>query len=248
MTPESRDPSSKRLFDLVVAASGLFLLCPLFILIAAWLRCDSPGPVFYRGKRVGRLGRVFYILKFRTMHDTARDNAGPRLTAQDDPRITRLGRWLRATKLNELPQLWNVLVGEMSMVGPRPEDPQLCDHWPEEVRHEVLSLRPGITSPASLLYRNEESLLHSDRLMETYFEVILPGKLRLDQRYVRCRSFWLDLDILLWTLWILFIKPRRFPGPREDQLFSGPFTRTISRFRSRTGGNKRCLGYSKAEF
>jgi lipopolysaccharide/colanic/teichoic acid biosynthesis glycosyltransferase len=199
------------------------------MLISILIRRDTPGPVFYRGKRAGRNGRVFEILKFRTMFEDPECYEGPKVTAQDDPRITPLGKWLRDTKLNELPQFWNVLKGEMSLVGPRPEDPDIAASWPEDVRKEVLSVRPGVTSPASVLYRNEESLLEKDQVMQTYLDQILPSKLRLDQLYVRNRSIWLDLDILFWASLVLLPKIGSF-SPPEDLLFLGPISRLMRRY------------------
>lgn len=222
------DDVLKRILDVLVAILGLIVLFPLFVLIAILIRRDSPGPIFYRGARMGLGGRIFYILKFRTMYEHPASYEGPRLTAQDDPRITPLGRWLRVTKLNELPQLWNVLVGEMSLVGPRPEDPELAKSWSKEVKDELLSVRPGITSPASVLFRDEESMLLSGQLMEKYLGTIMPSKLRLDQLYVRYRSFLLDLDTLLWTFLVLLPKAGA-AVPHEDRLFWGPFTRLVRR-------------------
>jgi lipopolysaccharide/colanic/teichoic acid biosynthesis glycosyltransferase len=196
----------KRLLDILASAFGLLLFGPLFLFLAWRIKRDSPGPVFYRGPRLGRGGRIFQILKFRTMYEQSQSYAGPRVTAQDDPRITPLGKWLRYTKLNELPQLWNVLVGEMSLVGPRPEDPELGMAWPAEVRREVLSVRPGITSPASVQFHNEEDLLANKQVISTYMEDIVPFKLRLDQLYVRHHSLWLDLDTLFWTFMVLVPK------------------------------------------
>ena len=143
----------KRLADLILSGAGLLILSPFFGLIAILIKREGPGPVFYRGPRSGRFGREFGILKFRTMTETAESYNGPRITAKDDKRITSLGKWLRDTKLNELPQLWNVLVGDMSLVGPRPEDPEIVKSWPEDARREILSIRPGITSPASEIGR-----------------------------------------------------------------------------------------------
>ena len=117
---------------------------------------------------MGRGGRTFRILKFRTMYETPVSYSGPKVTAHDDPRVTPLGRWLRDTKLNELPQFWNVLKGDMSLVGPRPEDPDIAQSWPAAVRDEILSVRPGITSPASVLYRNEEALLCAEDVFRQY--------------------------------------------------------------------------------
>ncbi len=211
------------------SALGLLLISPLLALLALWIKRDSPGPVFYRGPRVGRGGKTFYILKFRTMYERPASYAGPRLTAKDDPRITPIGHWLRDTKLNELPQLWNVLKGEMSLVGPRPEDPEIAKSWSPEVREELIKVRPGITSPASVLYRDEETMLQGGELMDNYLRAIMPSKHRLDQLYVRHRSFLLDLDSLLWTFLVLLPRVGASPPP-ENRLFLGPMTRLVRRY------------------
>lgn len=221
----------KRLFDIFFAFFVLLILSPFFILIAIALRRDSPGPAFYRGERIGRRGRRFKILKFRTMYETPESYNGPCVTADDDCRITPLGAWLRDTKLNELPQFWNVLKGEMSVVGPRPEDPSIAQTWPREVWDEVLSVRPGITSPTSVQYRNEESLLSGDGAMDTYMQVLGPDKMRLDQLYVRYRSFWLDLDTVLWTGLLLIPRLRKY-SPPEKFLYYGPITILARRYLS----------------
>ncbi len=218
----------KRLLDILFAGAGLLLLSPVFLYIAFRIRRDSPGPVLYRGLRMGRNGRVFHILKFRTMYETLQSYQGPRITAQGDQRITPYGRWLRDRKLNELPQFWNVLKGEMGLVGPRPEDPDIVATWPEDIRTEILSVRPGITSPASVLYRDEESRLMVSRVMDTYLDEILPSKLRLDQLYVRYRSFWGDLDILFWTSLVFLPQVKEYTPP-EDKLFAGPVNRLVQR-------------------
>ena len=193
----------KRGFDVLASALGLLVLSPFFLTIAFMIKRESPGPILYRGPRAGKNGRSFGILKFRTMYERPESYHGARITARDDNRITPLGRWLRATKINELPQLWNVLTGEMSLVGPRPEDPQIAATWPANVRQEILSVLPGITSPASVLYHDEEGLLSASDVMGTYLRNILPDKLRLDRLYVRSHSFLADLDPLFWTLAIL---------------------------------------------
>lgn len=214
----------KRLFDIVVALIGLILLAPLFGVVAILIRLDTPGPVFYRGRRVGRGGKEFLILKFRTMYEQPESYQGPAITARGDPRVTPLGKWLRETKINELPQLWNVLVGEMSLVGPRPEDPSIVARWSPATRQEILSVRPGITSPASVAYHDEERRLAAGSLMEDYLQHIQPDKMRLDRLYVRYRSFLTDLDALFWTLVIL--APRLGERKiREGWLFSGPLSR-----------------------
>ncbi|MBI5303632.1 MAG: sugar transferase [Chloroflexi bacterium] len=223
------DRFAKRAFDIVAALVGLVALSPFLLLVVVLIRREGAGPVLYRGQRAGKDDKNFGILKFRTMRETPDAHRGPRVTAQDDPRITPLGRWLRDTKLNELPQLWNVLVGEMSLVGPRPEDPEIVAGWDEDVRGEVLSVRPGITSPASVQYRNEESLLHAGSVMETYLGSILPSKLRLDQLYVRHRTFMVDLDVLFWTAMVLLPQWRTF-APPEELLIFGPLRRLVRRY------------------
>jgi lipopolysaccharide/colanic/teichoic acid biosynthesis glycosyltransferase len=218
----------KRILDIAVSCMVLILLAPFFGLIALAIRRSSPGPAFYGGQRVGIHGKRFKMFKFRTMYESPESYMGPRVTAEDDPRVTVLGRWLRDTKLNELPQFWNVLRGEMSLVGPRPEDPTIVATWPDEAREEVLSALPGITSPASVLYRDEETLLCARNVLGKYLQELSPDKMRLDQLYVRYRSFWLDVDTMLWTA--LLLLPRlRFYSPPEELLFLGPVARFVRR-------------------
>ncbi len=219
----------KRLMDILVAALGLLLLWPFFIYIAWLIRGDSPGPAFFRSPRMGKGGRQFRMLKFRTMYERHESYSGPKVTAQDDPRITPLGKWLRDTKLNELPQLWNVLKGEMSLVGPRPEDPDIVAGWPVETQKELLSMRPGVTSPASVVYRHEESLMNNSNVIATYLEEIVPSKQRLDQLYVRNCSIWSDLDVIFWTF--LTLVPRvQTATPQESWLYVGPVWRLMRRY------------------
>ncbi len=219
----------KRAFDFIAACIGLMLLSPLFILIAILIKRDSPGPVFYWGTRIGRYGRIFKMLKFRTMYENPKSYQGPRVTCKEDDRITPLGKWLRDTKLNELPQLWNVLIGDMSLVGPRPEDPSISKTWPASMARELLSVRPGVTSPASVVYRDEERMLHAGDVMRKYLHELSPDKMRLDQLYVRYRSFWLDLDVIFWTALLLVPKIRAYTPP-EQLLFVGPMSRLVQRY------------------
>jgi lipopolysaccharide/colanic/teichoic acid biosynthesis glycosyltransferase len=219
----------KRIFDIIVSSVVLLLSSPLFALIGIAIKRDSPGPVFYRGIRIGRNGKPFNILKFRTMDETPQSYAGPRITAHDDSRVTAIGRWLRDTKLNEFPQFLNVLRGEMSLVGPRPEDPTFAKTWPKNVWNEVLSVRPGITSPASVKYHDEEKLLPKCDVEQMYLLELSPDKVRLDQLYVRYRSFLLDLDTILWTA-LLFLPRIGSYTPPEELLFVGLFSRLIRRF------------------
>jgi lipopolysaccharide/colanic/teichoic acid biosynthesis glycosyltransferase len=190
---------SKRLFDVAAALAGLLLLAPLFALAALWIKVDSPGPVFFRQQRVGRHGKPFSIFKFRTM--TAAPAETLQLTVGRDSRITGAGHFLRHYKLDELPQLINVLQGTMSLVGPRPEVPRYVACYPPDVRAIVLSVAPGITDWASILYREESDILGRAADPElAYRETILPAKLDYYVRYVRERSFWIDLRIIFSTL------------------------------------------------
>ncbi len=223
------DQFLKRAFDITAAFGGLLFLSPLFLLFAYWIKRESPGPAFYRGLRLGKDGKPFGILKFRTMYENPESYRGPRVTADGDGRVTPLGRWLRETKINELPQLWNVLVGEMSLVGPRPEDPEIAKSWPRNERQEILSVRPGITSPASVAYRDEEKLLKGASAMDDYLKNIMPEKMRLDQLYVRNHRFLSDLDIIFWTLLVLLPALRKQTIPAES-LYNGLLTRFISRY------------------
>lgn len=219
----------KRIFDIVVSFFVLIFFAPFYIIIALAIKSDSPGPVIFRGTRIGRNGRPFSILKFRTMEETPDSYSGPRVTAHGDPRITSVGRWLRDTKLNEFPQFWNVLVGEMSLVGPRPEDPELAKTWPRTTWNEVLSVRPGITSPASVQYHDEEKLLSNCNVEQMYLSELSPNKMRLDQLYVRYRSFLLDLDVLIWTVLMVLPLVGAYKVP-EKLLFFGLISRFIRRF------------------
>ena len=219
----------KRLFDILTSSVVLLFSSPFFLLIAIAIKRDSPGPIFYRGIRTGKNGKPFHILKFRTMDDSLTSYEGPRITAHDDQRVTSIGRWLRDTKLNEFPQFWNVLKGEMSLVGPRPEDPEFAKTWPKNVWNEVLSVRPGITSPASVRYHDEEKLLSECNVEEMYLLELSPEKERLDQLYVRYRSFLLDLDTILWTALLVVPRIGSYTLP-EDLLFVGFFSRIIRRF------------------
>ncbi|RZL01054.1 MAG: sugar transferase [Rubrivivax sp.] len=191
---------SKRLFDWTLASLGLLLLSPALLLVAVAIKLDSPGPVFFRQERVGRFGQPFRIHKFRTMrHDP--QAAGPQITVGADRRITRVGQALRGSKLDELPQLIDVWLGRMSLVGPRPEVPRYVAHYPAAVRDKVLSVRPGITDLASIEYRDESSVLaRAANPEQAYLQDILPHKLELAVRYVDQASVWTDIRLILRTL------------------------------------------------
>jgi len=196
----------KRVFDLVGAGAGLLLLSPLLLLIALAVRLDSPGPVLFRQERVGRGGRTFLIRKFRTMRHGA---AGAAITVGADARITRVGAFLRRHKLDELPQLIDVLQGSMSLVGPRPEVPRYVALYPEAVRDKVLSVRPGLTDLASIEYRDEsEQLARAADPEHEYVHVVLPRKLALAQAYVEQASLATDLRLIVRTLAVLWGRAR----------------------------------------
>jgi lipopolysaccharide/colanic/teichoic acid biosynthesis glycosyltransferase len=222
------DDMLRRVIDIALTLLGMIALSPLFLLVSIAIKRSSPGPVFYWGARAGKDGKIFKILKFRTMYERKESYEGPKVTPEDDPRITPLGRILRQTKINELPQLWNVFIGDMSLVA-RAQKTQPSPRIGRAVRDEILSVRPGITSPASVVYRNEEDLLQSSNLMDTYLWDILPSKLRLDQIYVRNRSILSDLDVIFWTFIALIPRLRSFSVP-EHLLYWGPFSQFTSRY------------------
>jgi lipopolysaccharide/colanic/teichoic acid biosynthesis glycosyltransferase len=195
--------SGKRSLDLALSALGLVLASPLLLMTAVLVKVTSSGPVFYRHHRVGLNGLTFDVLKFRTMVRDA-DKAGPAITSATDGRITPVGRWLRRCKLDELPQLLNVLKGEMSFVGPRPEVPHYVESY-SPLQRRVLSVRPGITDPASIAYRHEEEMLaDSDDLERYYREVVLPDKLNLNLAYLERISLLYDISLLLRTTSAIF--------------------------------------------
>jgi len=187
----------KRALDFSAALLGLVLASPLLLGAALAIKLDSPGPALYHGPRVGRNGKTFQIHKLRTMVVQS-DVAGPAVTAADDVRVTRVGRALRRTKLDELPQLFNVLTGEMSLVGPRPEHPRYVSHYSEEQRR-LLDLRPGMTGPATLEFIDEEELLRGGSAESTYITEVMPKKLDLELQYQKRASLARDLWILVRT-------------------------------------------------
>lgn len=195
----------KRFVDLFFAGFGLLVTLPFYPIIGLCIVADSPGPIFFRQTRIGRHGRPFKILKFRSMQTVQKDG-GPRFDAGDTSRVTKVGGFLRNTKLDELPQLINVLRGEMSIVGPRPEIPKWVDVYPKRWR-EVLTVRPGITDPASIEFRSEEKILagYADP-EEAYKDIVLPQKLTLYEDYVRNQTIVGDLQILVRTIILLIMR------------------------------------------
>jgi len=192
----------KRAFDFIAALVGFILTAPIFFAIAFAIKLDSPGPVFYRGIRVGQYGKEFRMFKFRSMVENADKIGGPS-TAGDDPRLTRMGKFLKKYQLDELPQLINVLKGEMSIVGPRPEVLSEVESLDFETRKIMLSVKPGITSLATLANPHEGEILKGSKdPHKTYVEKIKPEKIRLNLEYVRKKSFWLDMKIIIETFFV----------------------------------------------
>jgi lipopolysaccharide/colanic/teichoic acid biosynthesis glycosyltransferase len=193
----------KRLFDIIFSLTELLALAPPFVVIGLLIKREDGGPVFYRGLRVGFHGKLFRIFKFRTMVVDA-EQLGASSTSSDDARITRIGRFLRKYKLDELPQLINVLVGDMSLVGPRPEVKKFTDLYTDEEK-VILTVRPGITDWASIWNSNEGAILAGTKDPDkAYMELIRPTKLKLQMKYVKDRSFWVDLKIIFLTALAIF--------------------------------------------
>jgi lipopolysaccharide/colanic/teichoic acid biosynthesis glycosyltransferase len=195
---------TKRLFDIIISLLGLIITLPLFLVIAVAIKLTSPGPVFYRGERIGKGGKPFRMFKFRTMVVGADKIGGPS-TPADDPRLTKIGLFLKKYQLDELPQLIDVLRGKMSLVGPRPEVKMYVDMMTEEEKKTILSVRPGMTDLASLWDFHEAEILRgAEEPEKEYREKIRPTKLKLQQEYVKTRSFWLDLKIIIRTIFKIF--------------------------------------------
>jgi lipopolysaccharide/colanic/teichoic acid biosynthesis glycosyltransferase len=193
----------KRVFDILMATIGLIVLSPLFLLVAVLIKIDSHGPIFFRQERIGKRFRPFLIYKFRTMVENA-EQIGSKITYGNDPRITRIGQFLRKTKIDELPQIINVFKGEMSLVGPRPEVRQYVEIYRQDYE-TILTVRPGITDLASLKYPDEAALLgHCNNPQEEYLRHVLPDKINLNKESIKHSSFFFDLTVILKTLLKLF--------------------------------------------
>jgi lipopolysaccharide/colanic/teichoic acid biosynthesis glycosyltransferase len=194
---------AKRWFDLLASGLGLVLLAPLLLVLAVWIKLDSKGPVFFRQERVGRDGKLFRIHKFRTMVTDA-ERRGLQITVGADARVTHVGQWMRKYKLDELPQLLDVWLGHMSLVGPRPEVPRYVACYPADVRDLVLSVRPGITDRASIEFKDENEILaRAADPNKAYIEQVLPIKLAFYQEYVKNRSFIGDIALIFKTIFSL---------------------------------------------
>jgi len=191
---------SKRLFDIVASFLGLMVLSPFLLAVGIWILIEGGRPVFFLQERIGRGGRPFRLFKFRSMRNAQAGGGGLLLTVGKDPRITRSGEWLRKTKVDELPQLWNVLKGEMSLVGPRPEVSRFVERYTSGQR-EILEFVPGVTDPASLEFGNESELMAGAADPEAYYlQEILPRKLEISLSYARTATLWSDLQVLLKTV------------------------------------------------
>lgn len=189
----------KRIFDLFFSIIGLMILMPLFFIISVWIKMDSSGPILFRQARIGRFGKPFRIFKFRTMIADA-ESRGPQITAGDDPRITRAGSFLRRYKLDELPQLLNVFIGDMSIVGPRPEVPRYVEMFHDQYK-DLLAVKPGLTDYAAIEFRDEEKVLNQYANPEDgYIKEILPKKIELYQKYLLERNLKTDIKVVLLTL------------------------------------------------
>ena len=192
----------KRLFDVIASGLGLIVLSPLFVILAIWIKLDRKGPVFYRQVRVGYKNKDFRIFKFRSMR-VGSDKGSLVTIGGHDPRVTRSGYFIRKFKFDELPQLINVFLGDMSLVGPRPEVRHYVDYWTPEQMH-VLDVRPGITDPASIKFRNENELMEKAEDPEKYYiEVIMQEKIKLYLEYVEKHSFWYDLGLIFKTFFVI---------------------------------------------
>jgi len=212
-----------RLLDISLAGLGLLVIAPLLLVVAILVAVMSGRPVIYRSQRMGQRGRVFSLLKFRTMRQDA-DSVGPGITGRNDSRVTPIGRILRRTKVDELPQLINVLKGDMSLVGPRPEDPRYLDCYSAADRR-LLEMRPGLTSPASIAFRNEEALLDGPDFEMRYMKTVLPAKLSMDLSYMQSRTLWSDVKVIAETALVLLgrdVHPRaKLPPHRAFFLSPG---------------------------
>jgi len=214
----------KRALDLVGSCVALLLLSPLFLVAAIVVLLDSRGPVLFRQTRIGRNGKPFKIIKFRTMR-VAQASSSPQVTSSLDDRMTRAGRIMRKMKIDEIPQLINVFLGQMSFVGPRPQVPRYVDNFPSQLKPIIVGAKPGITSPATILFRFEEKILAGkDNVEEYYIERVVPVKSLIDAEYVLAMSLRLDLLTLSQTFWLMFIGFINCFIPRKKRIVSGvPF-------------------------
>ena len=213
----------KRLFDIILSLISLIFFAPIFIVAALGIKVSSRGPILYRAARVGKNGKTFTMYKFRTMHED-HGSFSSAITGIKDPRISRFGSLLRRLKIDELPQLFNVVKGDMSIVGPRPEDPQIVNKYYTPEHYETLTVLPGLASPGSIYnYTHDKQYLANDNYEKSYVERLLPVKLALERVYVKEASFFYDLRIIIRTIRIILsiaLGKRNFPEPVEIEKIS----------------------------
>lgn len=223
----------KRLFDIVFSLAMLIILSPLLVVISIAIKLSDPGPVLFRQTRIGRFGKPFKVLKFRSMKH--HHSFTSEITIQRDPRITSIGRLLRETKMDELPQLLNVLRGDMSVVGPRPETPRYVAYYTDEER-ETLTIRPGLTGPASVIFRSQGNLLGGQDYEYYYITIMNPAKAQINLDYMRRQSFWLDLKIIVRTIIVLI-----YPTPAQPLIPTGPDATAIPPRRDEPAHTRRVM-------
>jgi lipopolysaccharide/colanic/teichoic acid biosynthesis glycosyltransferase len=209
----------KRLVDILISGAALLVFLPFGLVIALMLKCTGEGEVFFLQPRVGKNGRLFNLVKFATMLKNSPNMALGVLTVKNDPRVLPFGKFLRKTKLNEVPQFWNVLVGDMSLIGPRPQAKAHFDVFPAHVREEIVKVKPGLSGIGSIFFRDEENIMErSAKPREAcYAEEIAPYKGELEVWYIKNQSFWLDIKLMLLTAWVIL-----FPaGNLHKKIFKG---------------------------
>ena len=208
----------KRFFDCILSGLAILFFCPIGFVLAVILRVTGEGEIFYRQKRVGRNGKAFGVLKFSTMLKDSPNLGTGTITKKEDPRVLPLGKFLRKTKLNEIPQLWNIFIGDMSIVGPRPLTKEVRDYIPAEILEEIQDVQPGLTGIGSIIFRDEETIIHAsgEDYHEFYKREIAPFKGEVELWYKKNRSFLIDLKIILLTAWVVIFSDRL----RLDSLFS----------------------------
>ena len=208
----------KRLFDCILSGFAILVFCPIGFVLAVILRLTGEGEIFYRQKRIGRNGKPFGVLKFATMLKDSPNLGTGTITKKGDPRVLPLGKFLRKTKLNEIPQLWNIFIGDMSIVGPRPLTKETRDYIPAEILEEIQDVQPGLTGIGSIIFRDEETIIHEsgEDYHEFYQREIAPFKGEVELWYKKNRSFFIDLKIILLTAWVVIFSDRL----RLNSLFS----------------------------
>ena len=204
----------KRLFDCILSGFAILVFCPIGFVLAVILRLTGEGEIFYRQKRIGRNGKPFGVLKFATMLKDSPNLGTGTITKKGDPRVLPLGKFLRKTKLNEIPQLWNIFIGDMSIVGPRPLTKETRDYIPAEILEEIQDVQPGLTGIGSIIFRDEETIIHEsgEDYHEFYRREIAPFKGEVELWYKKNRSFIVDLEIIFLTAWVVVFSGSKLPS------------------------------------